>query len=348
MGKKYKRLYEQIIAEDNLQKAFLKASAGKKASRGFLVFNEYAQAKLFNLHNQLKDKTWQPQPHRVFTIYEPKKRIIGAPTFSDRVIHHALCSVIEPIFESTFLPYSFACRVNKGTHAGVKFIQSELRTGKYSHYLKTDFKAFFPSIDREILHKQIAKKITCKDTLDLIEKIIPPTGNGVPIGALTSQLSANIYGNILDQYLHHTLKVRFARYMDDVIILGHSQAELKIIKEKIETFAKEKMNLNISRWQVASISRGINFLGYRIWKNYKLLRKSSVIKAKRKIKQYTEHDDLKSLADFIGAWKGHAAWADTKNLKVWLNKQHNVIGQLIMYKQKRKPTRQQMLENLIK
>ena len=347
MGKKYKRLYDQIIAEDNLQNAYKKASNGKKSSRGFLVFNEFAQAKLYQLHTQLINKTWQPQPYRVFTIYEPKKRIIGAPTFHDRIVHHALCTIIEPIFDKSFLPYSFACRTNKGTHAGVKFVQSKLRTGVYSYYLKTDFKAFFPSIDRPILHKQIRKKISCQDTLNLIEQIIPINGNGVPIGALTSQLSANIYGNIIDQYLHHTLKVPFARYMDDIIVLGNSQQELKKVKKQIEFFAKQEMKLDISRWQIAPISRGINFLGYRIWASHKLLRRSSVTRAKRKIKKYTYYKDFEALHRFIGSWCGHIGWADTHNLRVELDEQHKIMASLVQIKKRKRLSRQQMLEKLI-
>lgn len=348
MGKKHKRLYEQIICEDNLQKAFIRASDGKKSSRGFLIFNEFAQSKLVKLNQELTNKTWLPQPYRVFTIYEPKKRLIGAPLFQDRIVHHALCAVIEPIFDKSFLPYSFACRLGKGTHAGVKFIQAQMRTGQYTHYLKTDFKGYFPSIDRAILHQQIQKKISCKDTLNLIEKIIPKTGKGVPIGALTSQLSANIYGNIIDQYLHHTLKVRFARYMDDIIILGTSQKELKIVKKQIEQFVKESMNLEISRWQIAPITRGINFLGYRIWASHKLLRKSSVIKAKRKIKRYTQFEDYQTLAQFIGSWQGHIGWADTYNLKILLNNEHKIVNNLMFFNKKKRLNRQEMLQNLLK
>lgn len=347
MGTKYKNLYKNIISEESLQKAFEKASNGKKSSHGFLIFNDLAQYRLNELHKSLIDKSWQPQEHRVFTIYEPKKRIIGAPCFKDRIVHHAVCAVIEPIFDKTFLPYSFACRKGKGTHAGVKHLQALLRTNKYPYYLKTDFKAFFPSIDREILNKEIRKKISCKDTLDLIEKIIPPTGKGVPIGALTSQLSANIYGNLIDHYLHHQLKVKFVRYMDDIVILGSSIKELKEIKEKIKIFANEQMRLSISRWQIAPITRGINFLGYRIWKNHKLLRKSSVTKAKQKIKIYTKKQDYQQLRKFIGAWRGHAITADTKNLRVWLNKQYEVAKFLEQAEKQSKPNRKQMLENLI-
>lgn len=347
MGKKYKNLYQQIIAQDNLQSAYKKASAGKKNSHGYLVFKEYAQANLYRLSEELFNKTWQPEPYRNFTIYEPKQRSIGAPTFSDRIIHHSLVAIIEPIFDATFLPYSFACRKGKGTHAGVNYVQSQLRKHNYKYFLKTDFKAYFPSIDRKILHKQFAKKISCKDTLDLLAKILPPEGKGVPIGALTSQLSANIYGNILDQYLHHTLKVPFARYMDDVIVLGNDIEELKQIKLKIEKFAFDEMLMTISRWQVSSVNRGINFLGYRIWSKHKLMRRSSVTRAKRKIRKYTKEHNFQALSAFIGAWKGHATKADSANLRRYLDAQYRVVQNMQEFKSQPKPSRANMLRSLL-
>lgn len=346
MGKKYKHIYEKIITLENLQSSYWNAAAGKKNSHGYLVFKEFAQSRIFALHESLKDESWQPDPYRNFIIYEPKKRSIGAPTFSDRVVHHALVSVIEPIFDSTFLPYSFACRKGKGTHAGVNYIQSQLRKHNYKYFLKTDFKSFFPSIDREILHRQFAKKISCKQTLGLLAKILPPEGKGVPIGALTSQLSANIYGNMLDQYLHHELKVPFARYMDDVIVLGNDIAELRRVKILIEDFSAREMKMTISRWQVSSVNRGINFLGYRIWPKHKLMRKSSVTRAKKKIKKFTAASDWDSLKLFIGAWKGHATKADSVNLRRWLNNEYQVALHLEQHRQEPKPSRRQMLHSL--
>lgn len=347
MGKKYKNLYQEITTIDSLQKAFINASRGKRSSSGFLHFNEYAQVRILDIHQKLKNETWQASPLRTFIIYEPKRREIGAPSFADRVVHHAICSVINPIFDKTFLPYSFACRNNKGTHAGVKYIQAQLRKYNFKYYLKTDFKSYFPSIDRAILYKKIERKITCKKTIALLKKIIPETGKGVPIGALTSQLAANIYGNILDHYLHHELKVTFARYMDDVIILGDDLNQLRQIKTQIEVFAKEQMALSISRWNISSTSKGIDFLGYRIWKNHKLLRKSSVTRAKRKIKNAINYEDYESLTKFIGSWVGHAKFADTKNLRIWLNRQHDVISNLAIGKKQRKPNRLNMLKKII-
>lgn len=347
MGKKHKHLYGEIIREDTLQRAYHRASSGKKSSHGYLVFKEFAQTHIFALHQSLLDESWQPKPYRDFVIYEPKRRSISAPMFSDRIVHHALISVIEPIFDRTFLPYSFACRAGKGTHAGVRFVQSQLRKHNYPYFLKTDFKAFFPSIDRAILHREFERKISCKSTLLLLRKIIPVSGVGVPIGALTSQLSANVYGNILDQYLHHVLKVPFARYMDDVIVLGHDIQELRRVKDQIELFASQYMKLEISRWQIASTRRGINFLGYRIWAKHKLLRRSSVIRAKQRIRSYTQSNDWEKLYRFVNAWKGHASKADSANLKRYLDEHYNLRQGLLSFQRKPKVSRETMLIDLL-
>jgi len=346
MGTKHKNLYADIVSTDSIQTAFDRTSKGKRNSQEFLAFNESAQHHLHVLQQELSAETWQPQPFRQFTIFEPKKRQINAPIFSDRVVHHALIGVIEPIFDATFSPWSFACRKGMGTHAGVKFVQSELRKNGYTHFLKTDFSAFFPSIDTEILHAEYRKKISCKKTLALLEKVIPRNITGIPIGSLTSQLSANIYGNILDRYLHHVLKVKFVRYMDDVVVFGNDLNSLRKTKDSIEVFAREEMKLKFSRWSINSVDKGINFIGYRIWPKYKLLRKSSVLSAKRKIKKLRHDDDPEALRRFLGSWRGHIDKADSHNLKVWLNKHHDIVGYLVALRDRPKPNRKELFENI--
>lgn len=326
--------------------SYLRAQQGKRYSNGFLVFQEYAPANLLDIHSRLLNQTWVPEPYRRFVIYEPKQRIIGAPSFADRIVHHSLCSVIEPIMDSTFLPWTFACRKGKGTHAGVTYVQSQMRKHGYTHFLKTDFKSFFPSIDTDILHEQYEKKISCQPTLELLRKIIQPGLKGVPIGALTSQLSANVYGNMLDQYLHHQLKVPFARYMDDVIVLGYDMKQLREVKSSIEYFAAKSMQLSLSHWSVAPVSQGINFLGYRIWPGHKLLRKASFTCAKKKIRTMTEREDSVALRRFIGSWAGHVNKADTYNLKMWLDRQYDLTSAMHFEKTKKRPSRELLMQSL--
>ena len=314
MGKKHRRLIDGITSVEALRAAYRRASTGKRATSGYLAFKEESEATILMLSEQLKAGTWQPEEMRHFVIYEPKKRNISAPSFRDRVVHHSIHAVMEPIFERGWLPTSFACRPGKGTHAGAVWVQSQLRKPKSRYVLRTDFSGYFPSHDREILHRLIRRKVGCGPTLDLFGQIIPPTGVGIPIGALLSQLSANIYGNHLDQYLQHTLKVRWARYMDDVVVIGDDPCELREVKRQIETFAADELRLSVSRWHVGAAARGVNFLGYRIWPTHKLLRKSSVTRLKRKLR----HLDEDAAGRMVASWMGHASWANTHNLMEWL------------------------------
>lgn len=328
MGKKYRNLYEQIYTWDNLLDAYKKTCNGKRRTWGYLEFKEYDELNLRNIQQELEDRSYKIGNYRHFYIYEPKPRLISALEFKDRLVQHALCSIITPIFERTFLPYNFACRDGMGTHKGVKYLQAMLRKHKYTHFLKTDYSKYFPNVDHQRLYVEIERKISCRDTLNLIREIIPPEGKGIPIGSLTSQLFANVYGNIIDQYIHHELKHRhWVRYMDDIVILGNDPDELRDSFFKIAEYSGIEMGMRISKWCVRPIHRGIDFLGYRIWPKHKLIRKDSVIRAKRKIKRYTCANDMDSLKKFVAAWRGHIQWADCHNLKCYLRGQYEIHNQ---------------------
>lgn len=328
MGKKYRNLYDKICEWDNILAAYKQTKNGKRRTWGYLEFKEYDELNLRIIQKELLDRNYKIGEYRHFTIYEPKPRLISALDFKDRLVQHALCNIITPIFERTFLPYNFACRDGMGTHKGVKHLQAMLRKHKHTHFLKTDYSKYFPSVDHERLYVEIERKISCRDTLSLIREIIPPEGKGIPIGSLTSQLMANVYGNIIDQYIHHELKHRhWARYMDDIIILGDDPSKLRRSFESIKIYSKEQMQMEISKWCVRPIGAGIDYLGYRIWPTHKLIRKDSVTRAKRKIKRYTYRNDMDSLKKFIAAWRGHIQWADCHNLKCYLRGQYEIHNQ---------------------
>lgn len=304
--------------------AFERTAKSKRKTWGYLEFKEYKQLNLDALADELRSGEYKIGAYRQFIIYEPKPRLISALDFKDRLAQHALVAVIEPIFEATFLPNTFACRAGLGTHAGVKYIQSQLRKEPYpQYYLKTDFSKFFPSVNHNILLDMVHRKITCKLTLKIIEEIVRPNEVGIPIGSLTSQLFANVYGSKLDHYIHHELGYRkWARYMDDVVILGNDLDKLKQDFYKIAEFSGKQMNMRISKWHCDSTAKGINFLGYRIWETHKLLRKDSVLRAKRKIAKYVKYNDNVSLNKFLASWRGHASWSDSHNLFMWLEREY--------------------------
>ena len=325
MPHRHRNLIGRIADIGNLRDAYQKTARNKRKTWGFLEFKEYAERNLATLREEIMGGSYRQGEYRVFTIHEPKARVISALDFKDRVVQHALCNVIEPIFDAAMLPYSFACRHGRGTHSAVKHVQSRLRSTGLGYYLKTDFSKYFPSINRARLHEIIRRRIGCSGTLGLIGAMIPSVGRGLPIGCLTSQLFANVYGTEFDRLIHFTMGHRhWARYMDDIVILGDSPEVLARSFGKIRDFAMDSMGLGISKWHTAPVSRGINFVGYRIWSGHKLIRKDSVTRAKRKISAYVGNGDLQSLGSFMAAWSGHVQWADTHNLKTWMEDKYGI------------------------
>lgn len=325
MGKKYKHLIEQVADLDNLREAYRRTSAGKRLTWGYLEFKEYAEMNLALVRAEILAGTWVQGGFRQFTVYEPKARVISALEFKDRVVQHALCNVIGPIFDKTLLPGTFACRDGMGTHAGVRHVQAALRRTGATHFLKTDFSKFFYSIDRAVLHGLIRQKISCPRTLALIEAMLPATGKGIPIGSLTSQLFANVYGGVVDRFIHTDLGAKhWTRYMDDIVVISSNPYELRHWFEDIQTLSAQRLGLGISKWQVSPVSKGINFLGYRIWPRHKLLRKASVTAAKRKIANFVKYGETDALQKFTASWRGHAAQADTCHLFNHLKETHGL------------------------
>lgn len=318
MGQKFRNLLPQILDPGNLREAYRRARIDKRHTFGHLEFKEHAEANLQRIGQMLEAGTYTVAPYHTFTIYEPKAREIMALPFFDRVIQHALCNVVEPIFEAVMMPMCAACRVGKGTHYGVIRAQSHMRQLAQAgpvYCLKMDFAKYFANIDRPTLHREIRRKISCQATLRLIETITPPAGKGLPIGNLTSQLWANLYGHAFDRFLVHELGVKHAtRYMDDTVIFGTDLDELRRQKAHIDRFVTEELHLQFSKWSIQPISRGVNFLGYRIWTTHRLLRRDSVQRAKKKIRWLRAQGDTEALQRFVASWSGHAAWADSHNL----------------------------------
>lgn len=201
--KTYNNLWDKVIDIENIYLAYRSARKGKRYRREGLEFWRNLDENLITLHNELVWDMYVPQEYRQFLVYEPKERLISAPGFRDRVIHHALFQIIEPIFDVRLVNETYACRKGRGTHAAVKHVERDSRRAIHrwgSYYvLKCDVSHFFPSIDHDVLMDIIKRKISDKKVLNLIGIIIrsyesaEQDGKGLPIGALTSQLFANIY-----------------------------------------------------------------------------------------------------------------------------------------------------------
>lgn len=330
MGQRHRNLIARIAAPENLLNAYHKASKGRRSSSGYLNFKEYESAWLAKLRNDILSYTYQPGTPREFWVYEPKPRPITAAPFQDRVVQHALCNVIGPIFEAGMLPQAYACRKGRGMHGGAVHTQAMMRRlavkGGTVHALKTDFSKYFYSVDRPTLWRRIDAKISCRHTRWLIERFTPRTGTGLPIGNLTSQLWANVYGTAVDRFLAQQEGIStFVRYMDDIVVLSTDADRLKRLRYQLEKFCRDALVLTFSKWSIAPVSAGVNFLGYRIFPEYKLLRKDSVRRARRKILSHTKANDWPALRRFLAAWLGHARWADSRNLIESLSRQQQTI-----------------------
>lgn len=326
MGYKYKDIFDQIVDINNMRNAYAKAAKGSnRYTSAHLKFKENIEANLYLLQQKLISGTYTHGKYHTFKVYEPKERTISSLPFKDRVVQHAVNNILQPIFERVFYPHSYACRPNKGTHKGVRAVQSAIRrlepNGRV-FYLKMDFSKYFHSIDRGILFSEIQKKITDKRVLELLKLFGDEKGVGIPIGNLLSQLFANIYGHIFDRFIKTKLKAKhYFRYMDDTVILSHDKQGLYKFKRALSLFSRIFMRLKFSKWYISPISRPLNFLGYRITATYKLIRKDSVVRAKRKIKLYKRKNDIEKLKLFLASWGGHLRSADSFHLKNYIKKE---------------------------
>lgn len=328
MGKKYRNLIGRITDEENLRDAYRRTAMGRRDTAAFLEFKEYASVNLDRLQQELVDGTYRQGPLRQFTVYEPKARLISALSFRDRIAQHALVNIIGPIFEATLLPRTYACRAGMGTHAAAKAVQACLRRMHRQYpsvyVLKTDFAKYFPSIDRVVLLRLIRKKISCVSTLRLIEVMVPPERYGLPIGCLTSQLFANVYGGVVDRFLQ-ARGVEWFRYMDDIIVIGPERPELLALKHEFERFALEDLGLRLSKWSLLPAARGVNFVGYRMWHDYKLIRRSSMVRARRRLKWLEDNGKDGAGGKFVAAWRGHTQWANAHHACVALKIADNSV-----------------------
>ena len=303
--KRIGNLYEQIISIENLKLVDEKARKGKRQSYGVIIHDKNREANIIELNKILKEKTFKTSRYNVFKVYEPKEReIYQLPYFPDRIVHHAVMNLLEPIWVSIFTADTYSCIKGKGIHAAVKKIKHDLKDLNGTQYcLKLDIRKFYPTIDHVILKRIIRKKIKDADLLELLDKIID-SANGVPIGNYLSQYFTNLYMAYLDHHIKEVLQVKFYyRYADDMVVLSGSKAELWAIFAEIKTFLTDNLNIEIkSNYQIFPVSaRGIDFLGYVFYHTHVLLRKT--IK-KRLAKSFKKPENNYSFAAYWG-WCKH-------------------------------------------
>lgn len=283
---KARNLFSPIHTFENLYRAFRRARKGKRDQEEVAAFEHDLEANLLRLQADLQAGTYCPGPYHHFWIREPKRRKISAAPFRDRVIHHALCQVIEPIFERSFIRDSYACRLNKGTHRAVDRAQAFAR--RHRCVLKADIEKFFPSIDHAVLLDLLNRKIADPEVMALIRRILksgegvleqeyvmrwfpgddllaPLRPRGLPIGNLTSQFWANVYLNTFDHFVKRRLRCpACVRYVDDFLLFHDDKARLHQWKQEIMNFLVSlRLTVHERKSVVFPVSDGIDFLGYR-------------------------------------------------------------------------------------
>jgi len=361
--KTFNNLFDKIVSFDNLLSAARKAQKGKRFKKATALFNLNLEKELLRLQEELNQGTYRHGGYYDFFIYDPKQRLISAAPYRDRVVHHALCNVIDPIFDRTFIFDSYACRNGKGTHKAVDRFTAFARKNKY--VLKCDIKKYFYSIDQQILVAAVKRKIRCKKTLNLIREIVSSRKDNriveyfaaddlftpylrkrtIPIGNLTSQFFANVYLNGFDHFVKQQLKCRhYIRYVDDFVALGNSKAQLYKIKARMQEYLDTlRLKLHKRKCRVYRVTDGIRFLGYRIFPTHRLLDKGNALRMRRKLRKlscrYREgHIPLENVQQRIQSWISHASHADTYQLRC------RVLGSVVFQRGETKNDSRRFLE----
>jgi RNA-directed DNA polymerase len=303
--KRLTNLYQQIYSLENLKEADEKASKGKSKQYGVFVHRKNQEQNLLKLQEMLIQKTFKTSLYTVFKVYEPKERdVFRLPYYPDRISHHAIMNVLEPIFLSVFTKDTYSCIKGRGIHAAADAVKKALRDVEGTRYcLKLDIKKFYPNIDHHILKSLLRKKIKDKDLLWLLDEIID-SADGVPIGNYLSQYFANFYLTFFDHWIKEVKRVKYYfRYADDIVILDSNKPSLHILLADIKSYLTENLNLTVKEnYQVFPVAaRSIDFVGYRFYHTHTLLRKSIKQNFARMIAKRKNHA---SIASYTG-WAKH-------------------------------------------
>ncbi len=342
---RYGNLWSQVTDWQNLYCAARKAQRGKRYRDNVLAFNYNLENELFTLQYELRSRTYQPGAYRTFRILDPKPRLISAAPYRDRVVHHALCNVIVPLIEKTFISDSYANRVGYGTHRALKRFTEFARGSKY--VLQCDIAKYFPSIDHQVLKQILRRKLKCQDTLWLIDtivdnsnaqevvpeflsenelKLFEPRRKGLPIGNLTSQFFANCYLNGFDHFVKEKLKAsKYLRYVDDFALFSDDYDYLQQAWLEIQGYlATLRLTLHPVKTQLFATENGANFVGFRILPDRIRVRSDNLRRARKRLQQY-EKDyaagllSLKQLKQNLQSWQAHLNHGDTYRLQqqIW-------------------------------
>jgi retron-type reverse transcriptase len=347
-------IYERIYAWENLLEAYHEAAREKWYRGDVAQFSANLEENLIQIQNELIWHTYKIGRYREFYVFEPKKRLIMALSFRDRVVQWAIYLQLNPLFDNQFIFHSYGCRVGKGTTRAADRLQYWMQEVERKpvdwYYLKLDISKYFYRVDHEVLLDILRKKFPGEDELiDLMERIIncdhtpfglppgkspdsvPPSERlfevGMPIGNLTSQLLANVCLNELDQYVKHVLKVHhYIRYMDDMILMLPDKVELQKDKDLIEAFLNDQLHLELNnKTTINKVKNGISFVGLRIHGGWRKMKRKPLKKMKARIR-YIEKEyadgliDLEAVNSTMQSYYGMMSHCNSYGLRRWIER----------------------------
>lgn len=322
-------LIDMITDYNNLEKAYKKSQKGKgKFKPEALSFSKDEAYNLLELQRELIDGTYIFSGYNEFTVTHPKERVINAPHYRDKIVQLAINNILKEVYQPCFIYDTYACLDDKGTHKCVSRIQYFMRKayweyGKDAYIVKIDIRKFFYTIDREVLKTLLKRKIKCQKTLELLFKIIDSADTidvlGMPLGNTISQLCANIYMNMVDQYVKRGFSLKYyVRYADDVVIIVENKEKAKEVLNLVGQHAENKLNikLNKDKSKTFPIIQGVNTVGFKIYPTHMLLRNDSKKRIKQKLRKLKnllieEKITIEKAEQMLNSWHGHAEQANS-------------------------------------
>ena len=351
--KTYRNLYPAICSWENLYLAARNAMKRKRYKRYVDRFWLDLEAEIARIRHELLDGIYNPGRYRHFQVTDPKVRMISAAPFRDRVVHHALCNVIEPIFERRFIYYTYSCRVGKGTHRALDRCREFVN--RYRCRMKLDIREYFDSIDHDILMGILARTVRCPRTIELIGKILAShttprdhTGyfpgdtlftpyerrRGLPIGNLTSQLFANLYLDGFDHFVKEELRVKaYLRYTDDMVLFAKSKPALWRWRDSMAVYLESlRLRFNGRKTTVCPVEEGVEWLGFRVYPGRARILKPAVKRFRKRTKRlWRLHRagavDTGCIERSVLGWAAHSAYGETSGLRRALHREyHGKVG----------------------
>jgi hypothetical protein len=342
--KRYRNLFDRVASPEALFAAFFRVRRGKRYRLEADAFFTDLEPEIFRLSRELYDGSYQPGAYRHFYIREPKLRLVSAAPFRDRVLHHAIHAVLEPIFEPRFIFDTYACRVGKGQHRALDRFTYFAR--RHEWVARFDVRRFFPTICHRLLVDLLARTVTDSQLLDLIRRLVasgagihpasaeldwfPGDGlwtplespRGIPIGNLTSQLFANLYLAPFDEYVKRQLRwPAYLRFMDDVVFFAPNRQSLLEVRARTAAFLETwRLRIHPDKSFIARVGDGAPYLGFKVFPDHRLLLGKSVRRFGRRLRHLQDRyctGRLPSarLRQSIVSWIGHARHGDTFHLR---------------------------------